>query len=98
MSPRTACGDVTNADSDDWRDVTCLKCLAKQPSIVIDFATYCGKEFEANPGSSMREYLDDCANHWGIDLFSELPNDKQLEIRRAFNEGRAIERAARNSP
>lgn len=97
MSPRTACGDVANNDTDDWKRVTCDECLAKQPALALNRAHYYGKEFEANPGSSMREYLDDCAYHWGMETFAELPGDKKASIRKAFDEGRAIERRAQRS-
>jgi hypothetical protein len=97
MSPRTACGIVANDDTDDWKWVTCTACLGKQHGLALNRAHYYGKEFEANPGSSMREYLDDCACHWGADTFAELPGDKKSAIRKAFDEGRVIERAARRS-
>lgn len=42
----------------------------------------------------MREYLDDCAYHFGVDTFHDLPADKKSAIRKAFDEGRAIERRA----
>lgn len=95
MSPRTACGNVANDNTDAWKQVTCPECLAKQHGLALNFANYCGKEFEANPGSSMREYLDDCAFHFGADTFAELAGERKSEIRKAFEEGRRIERAAR---
>ena len=98
MAPRTACGQSgwTRADSERWNDVQCPNCLARQPELALAMAHYCGKEFEANPANSrMRDYFDDCALAWGYDDWTGLPNDKQLMVRKAFDEGRAIERAAR---
>jgi hypothetical protein len=43
----------------------------------------------------MRDYFDDCAQQWGFDDWRVLPNDKQLLVRKAFDEGRAAERVAR---
>ena len=93
LSRRTACNGVnTVITNDDWKLVTCTDCLNKQHGIALNHAHYCGKEFEANPGSNMHEYLDGCAYHFGADTFAALPNDKRLAIREAFDEGRAIER------
>jgi hypothetical protein len=93
MSPRTACGGLRGQDTDDWKLVTCAECLVKQVPLALNRAHYYGKEFEANPGSNMREYLDDCAHNLGADTWADLPSDKKSSLRKAFDEGRAIERA-----
>jgi hypothetical protein len=96
MAPKTACGERAGADSERWNDVQCPACLVRQPEIALTYARYCGTEFEANLESSrMRDYFDDCAQQWGFDDWRVLPNDKQLLVRKAFDEGRAAERVAR---
>lgn len=96
MALKTACGQRGGADSEHWNDVQCTACLARQPEIALAYARYCGTEFETNlENSRMRDYLDDCAAQWGFDDWSALPSDKQLLVRKAFDEGRAAERAAR---
>jgi len=95
MAPRSArpCGSDDSDDTDEWKSVTCTACLAKQPELALRVARYCGTEFEANLGNArMSEYLDDCALQWGVDDWASLPNDKQLLVRKAFNEGRHAER------
>jgi len=96
MAMHTACGRRGQVDSDRWRDTQCPECLAKQPEIALHFARYCGTEFEANlENSRMRDYFDDCACQWGAEDWISLPNDKQLLVRKAFEEGRRAERAVR---
>jgi len=54
-----------------------------------------GAEYQANPGSSMREYLDNSAYYFGEDKesFSDLSENEKAICRKAFNEGIAIERS-----
>ena len=83
-------------DTDDWTAVTCSECLKRQPELAAAYARYVGTEFEATPGSSLGEYLDDCASSaWGVERFMELTLDKKGALRKAFDEGRAAEREAR---
>jgi hypothetical protein len=97
MAPVTACGQRGGADSEHWNDVRCATCLAKQPEIALHYARYCGTEFEANlENSRMHDYFDDCAQQWGFEDWTALPNDKQLLVRKAFDEGRRAERALRS--
>lgn len=100
MAPRSAiaCGGVENDTTDKWKSVTCEACLARQPEVANRYARYCGTEFEANlENARMRDYFDDCALQWGADDWTSLPNDKQLLVRKAFDEGRVVERAARKA-
>jgi len=96
MARLTACGKPGGLDSERWSDTQCVACLTKQPEIAHDYARYCGTEFEANlENSRMRDYFDDCALQWGAEDWDSLPNDKRLLVRKAFDEGRRAERAAR---
>lgn len=98
MARLTACGRSGGADSERWDDTQCPACLAKQPELAHHYARYCGSEFEANlENSRMSDYFDDCALQWGAEDWASLPNDKRLLVRKAFDEGRAAERAARKS-
>lgn len=98
MARLTACGTSGGSDSERWNNTQCPECLTQQPSIAHAYARYCDTEFEANlENSRMRDYFDDCAQQWGADDWASLPNDKQLLVRKAFDEGRVAERAAKRS-
>lgn len=52
-----------------------------------------GAEFQANPGSSRREYLDSAAYYFGWDTYAEMPADAKLVCMNAFLDGVNAERA-----
>lgn len=54
-----------------------------------------GAEFQANPGSSRREYLDSAAYYFreGVESFSELTEEEKAICRKAFDDGVAAEKA-----
>jgi len=46
-----------------------------------------GAEYQANPGSSRREYLDSAAWYYGKELFSDLTADEAKSCIENFNAG-----------
>jgi hypothetical protein len=55
-------------------------------------ARYFGSEYQANPGSSRRDYLNDSAWYFGVDDYKKLsPEDREV-CDREFAAGIAAER------
>jgi len=56
-----------------------------------------GAEYQANPGSSRREYLDSAAYYFRQDVesFSQLTPEEREACQKAFREGIDAERASR---
>jgi len=52
-----------------------------------------GAEYQANPGSSRREYIDSAAYYFrdGVESFSDLTAEEKEACRTAFQEGIAAE-------
>lgn len=61
----------------------------------IKAARYFGAEYQANPGSSLREYIESAAWYFGPDkeTQSDLSSSEKTELQKAFQEGRQAERA-----
>jgi hypothetical protein len=59
-----------------------------------------GAEYQANPGSSRREYLDGSAYYFreGVEAFSALTAEEKATCLKAFNEGVAAEKAIQGRP
>lgn len=53
-----------------------------------------GAEYQANPGSSRREYLNDSAHYFGEDKesFDDLSEDEKVLCSSAFDAGVALEK------
>lgn len=63
--------------------------MKRSPTNGLIAAKQFGAEYQANPGSSRREYLDSSAYYFGEDkeCFSDLSQEEKSALLKAFQEG-----------
>jgi hypothetical protein len=74
----------------DWR--TTMDTIKRGFEEGVRAARYMGTEFQANPGSSRREYLDSSAWYFGYDTYAEMPDKERQACAESFNAGVKAER------